>query len=433
MAAAIHAGDLAMHRLTGTEKGLPARAGELTVRELLGAEPRLHEFWTPLLVLDDSAINNNLSVMADWCALRGFTLMPHGKTTMAPRLWQRQIDAGATGIALATIGQIRTARVLGFSSLMLANELTDARGLSYIAAELADPELRFTCWADSVEAVDVMERALAGVTLPRAIEVCVELGASGGRTGARTIAEALAVARRISDSGVFRLAGVAGYEGCLAHDRSADSIDAVRTYLSSILELHAALGDLYDGGEVIVTVGGSAFFDVIAEVFEPSMSAPSMSAQGNTRWVLRSGAYITHDHGFYRGLSPMDASFDSTNIRPLRPAMMGLTRVVSRPEHELVLLDGGKRDFPYDEGLPIPLTVASELGADPAPFAEASVTRMNDQHTYLSVKQDAELKPGSVVRLGLSHPCTAFDKWRFIPVVADAGSDRVVDLIQTFF
>ncbi|KAK0326830.1 hypothetical protein LTR94_038619, partial [Friedmanniomyces endolithicus] len=59
--------------------------------------------------------------MATWCAERGFDLMPHGKTTMAPALWKRQLDAGALGITLATMGQVRTGRDLGLSSIMLAN------------------------------------------------------------------------------------------------------------------------------------------------------------------------------------------------------------------------------------------------------------------------------------------------------------------------
>jgi D-serine dehydratase len=32
---------------------------------------------------------------------------------------------------------------------------------------------------------------------------------------------------------------------------------------------------------------------------------------------------------------------------------------------------------------------------------------------------------------GISHPCTAFDKWKFIPVVDDGYN--VVDGIRTYF
>lgn len=418
------------NQLSPRDKGLPARAAGLTVEQFLATRPTLSEFWTPLLVLSDDALAHNLGVMADWTALHGFSLMPHGKTTMAPDLWRRQIDTGSFGITLATAGQVRVARDFGFESIMLANALTDARALRFVAAQLADPSFSFSCWADSVDTVEVMERALDGVELARPINVCVELGADGGRTGARTLADARGVAERIRRSSVLRLAGVAGYEGCLAHDRNEQGLAAVRDYLEAMLELHTSLADDYDDQEVILTAGGSAYFDLVDDVF-----GPIDNPVPNTRYVLRSGAYLTHDDGFYRGISPLDASRlgDADPAHVLRPAMRGLARVLSRPEPQLALLDAGKRDFPYDEGLPIPQTRAIDLGAAATPLTGASVSAMNDQHSFLRLAPAQELAIGSVVTLGLSHPCTAFDKWRCIPVVQNWESDLVVGLVRTYF
>ena len=70
-----------------------------------------------------------------------------------------------------------------------------------------------------------------------------------------------------------------------------------------------------------------------------------------TRFTLRSGAYIVHDDGFYRQISPFDEAAAGPDVPRFRVAMRGLARVVSHPEPGLALLDGGKRDFPYDEGL----------------------------------------------------------------------------------
>lgn len=65
------------------------------------------------------------------------------------------------------------------------------------------------------------------------------------------------------------------------------------------------------------------------------------------------------------------------------------------------------------------------------------MSALNDQHAFLRLpgSTTAEVPVGSVVRLGLSHPCTAFDKWRLIPVIDDADAERprVVDLLHTFF
>lgn len=431
MARALSLDELGNERLSARDKGIPERAFGMRVTEFLASEPRLSEFWTPIVTLDDEAIQSNLTVMAQWSASHGFELMPHGKTTMAPALWQRQLDEGSLGITLATMGQVRTARTFGLDSIMLANAVVDDRSLRYLAAQLADPEFRFVCWADSIATIEAMERTLGDAGTPRRVDVCVEIGAAGGRTGARTVAEAIEVARRAAASDVIRLAGVAGYEGSLGHDRSHASLDAVRAYLQRQIELHHSLHDLYDDdGDLYVTAGGSAYFDLVAEVF-----ADAIATDSRTLWTLRSGAYIVHDDGFYRRISPLDEGGAAAPGR-LRSAMRGIARVVSHPEPGLALLDGGKRDFPFDEGLPIPRQVAGDLGCGWASLTNASILAMNDQHSFLGVNaalvgQDAPL--GSVVALGLSHPCTTFDKWRYLPVVASQGSDRVVDLVRTFF
>jgi D-serine deaminase-like pyridoxal phosphate-dependent protein len=415
--------------LSPRDKGIPTRAFGMNVTEFLTTGPRLSEFWTPIVALDDEAIGHNLDLMAQWCSARGLKLMPHGKTTMAPELWQRQLDTGSIGITLATMGQVRAGRTFGLDSIMLANAVVDERSLRYLAAELADPQFRFTCWADSIATIEAMEYTLRDAGTPRPVDVCVELGAAGGRTGARTVTEAIQVARRAAASDLIRLAGVAGYEGSLGHDRSDATLDAVRAYLRGQVELHQALSELYDDGPIFVTAGGSAYFDVVADVY-----GEAMGADPRTAWTLRSGAYITHDDGFYRRISPLDEGTAAGHPKAgrLRSAMRGIARVVSHPEPGLALIDGGKRDFPFDEGLPIPRLVAADLQDVWTPLTDASIVAMNDQHSYLRLTgQDVDL--GSVITMGLSHPCTTFDKWHYLPMTASSESDVVVGLVHTFF
>lgn len=428
--------ELAEIRLTARHRGLPERAVGMTTAEFLASGPRLSEFWTPLVVLDDAAMRHNVEIMAVWCAQRGLEIMPHGKTTMAPALWRRQLDAGSLGITLATMGQVRTARTFGISSIMLAISAVDERSLRYLAGELADPTLRFVCWADSLATVEAMETPLRDAATPRPVDVLVELGGEGGRTGARTIDEAIAVAERIAASDVLRLAGVAGYEGSLAHDRSVASVDAVETYLRRQIELHERISHLYDDDDVYVTAGGSAYFDLVAQVYAEAGARADATARpggGRTLFTVRSGAYIVHDDGFYRGISPFDEARANDDEPRFVPGMFGVGRVVSHPEPGLALIDGGKRDFPFDEGLPIPRAMSARLGAAWQPLPGASISAMNDQHTYVRLADGGELAIGDLVRLGLSHPCTAFDKWTVLPVVESMDSDVVVDLIHTFF
>ncbi|MBW0271905.1 amino acid deaminase [Nocardia sp. MH4] len=406
------------------DKSVPPAAWGRTVREYLADAPELDRWETPLLTLDRGLLADNIALMAHWTAAAGVALAPHGKTTMAPQLWRAQLTAGSWAITLATGWQAQLARSFGVGRIMLANALVDPAALTWVAAESArDAGFEFYCWADSVATVELMDKLLRDTPPSPRVRVLVELGGPHGRTGARSRAEAHAVAAALRASDRLALAGVGGYEGALAHDRSSAGIAAVRGYLGELAALHTELvaAGAYPG-PAIVTAGGSAYPELVVEEL-------AGLADATTTVVLRSGAYLVHDDGFYAGISPLAAPAVDPG---LRAAMHGWARVVSRPEPELALLDGGKRDFPFDEGLPVPQLVVG--GALPA---GAHVSALNDQHTFLRLPgaDAADLPVGSIVRLGLSHPCTAFDKWRLIPVIDDAAAQRprVVDLIRTFF
>ncbi|SDG74922.1 D-serine deaminase, pyridoxal phosphate-dependent [Sinosporangium album] len=410
-AAAVHA--LRSETLDWRFKAIPGDAAGATVAEFLAGAPTLDRLGTPLLTLDAAALTHNIDLMARWTEDAGLTLAPHGKTTMAPALWQRQLDAGAYGISLANLPQLRVARAFGVQRLMLAGSLLDPAGLAWVGAELdADPRFSFLSWVDSAASVRLMDAALRAAGTVRPVEVCVELGAPGGRTGARDLREALEVGAAVRAAPTLRLAGTAGYEGALAHDASPESLDTVDAYLARLADLHDRLD--HETTDPVLTAGGSAYFDRVAAVL----------GHLPTRVVLRSGAYVVHDDGFYRAISPFSRGVGK---EPLRSAMYGFARVISRPEPGLALLDAGKRDLPFDEGLPEPHSVC---GRGAGPVRGAAVTAVNDQHAFLSLAPGSDLAHGDVVRLGLSHPCTALDKWSLIPVV---DGERVVDLVRTFF
>ncbi|MFE5340594.1 amino acid deaminase [Isoptericola sp. NPDC056578] len=425
-------------RVGWRHKAIPPELWGLTVAEVRGRRPRLSQLPTPLLTLSRSALDTNLRVMADWCAERGLDLAPHGKTTMAPQLWAEQVDAGAWAITVANPFQLGVALEFGVSRVMVANSVVSPLALRWIADELAaDRDLRVLVWADSPVTVDLMHDALAAHVAASGsrppIDVLVERGGAGGRTGARDLGTALAAAERVVASPHLRLAGVGGYEGALAHDSDARSRDVVRGYLRDMVEVHEHLAadGRYEVDVPVVTAGGSAYFDVVDEVMSPLVAT-------GTRVVLRSGAYVVHDDGFYRHISPLGEEPRSGGPG-FRSAMHGWVRVSSQPEPGLALFDAGKRDLPFDEGLPeVQLRRPRAAGEEPAAVPGVQVTALNDQHGFLrwdAADAQVDLRIGDELRLGLSHPCTAMDKWSLVPVVddADAADPVVVDLVRTWF
>ncbi|MEJ1921801.1 alanine racemase [Microbacterium sp. KHB019] len=391
-------------------KAFPARSHGLRLSEIPDAGLSLSEFSTPVMTLHEQSVAHNEQAVFDWARDVGVVLAPHGKTTMAPALWQSLLDAGAWGITVATPWQAAVAVDAGVHRILIANAVTDVAAVVDLGAQLAaDPELRIICWADSTDTVALL--AAAGIDQEHPLDVLVEMGGAGGRTGARTVEEGERIARAIDDAPGLRLAGVGGYEGPFGPDRSDASVRAVDAYLQTIVDLHRRL-TYGEGPTPILTAGGSAFPDRAAAVLAP--------LRGEAEIVLRSGAFQIHDDGFYSRMSPFGSL---TGTAPLRSAMHAWARVVSRPEPGLALLDAGRRDVPFDIDLPIPQSVAGD------------VTALNDQHAFLSLAPGAQAAVGDVVRLGLSHPCTAFDKWRVIPVIDDPDADdpRVIGAVATCF
>lgn len=367
----------------------------------------LSAFATPLLTLDAAAIEHNTAVMVGWAAQYGVHLAPHGKTTMAPQLWRLLLDAEAWGLTLATPWQAQVAHAHGIRDVILPSPILDPGARRWIVGA-ADEGLRLRCWADSEAAVEAMATMAGGSSLP----VLVELGGAGGRTGARSVDDALRVARAIERAPGLHLAGVAGYEGALAHDRSDAALSTLTAYLDDLASL-AAMLELPD--DAIVTAGGSAYPDLVASVLRDRMPEHPV--------VIRAGAFQIHDDGFYSQISPLRDR--------LRSAMHGWARVLSTPEPGIAILDAGKRDLPFDEGLPRVQAIRGRTGSVDAP-----VLQLNDQHAFVAQPTEgAPLRVGDVVRLGLSHPCTALDKWRLVPLVddADAAEPKVVGAIDTWF
>ena len=413
---------LAEERVDHRFKGLPPDAEGLTVGELAAQRRNLFTdgFTTPVLALSAERLEHNLRLMETYAARHGLAFAPHGKTSMAPQLFHRQIKHGAWGITLAVPHQVRVARAYGIQRVFLANELVDTAALKWVAGRLdADPGFRFLCYVDSVRGVELMDEALSGASRP--VDVVVELAAGeGARTGVRTEAECAAVADAVAGARTLRLAGVAGYEGEVPR---ADP-ERVRSWLRRLVALAVDFdraGRFAGLDEIVVSAGGSAWFDAVADVFAgiPELSSPVLK-------LLRSGAYVSHDDGHYRELTPFNRVPEEG---ALEPAFRLWTQVVSRPSPEQAFTNAGKRDAAYDLDLPFAQVVRRDGGERPADGI--SVTGLSDQHAWLRTDGEAGLEVGDWVGLGLSHPCTSFDKWVLIPVAEADGT--VVDYIRTFF
>lgn len=438
----------------GLRLDAPARA-----RDVLAARPTVTDdvFSWPLLTLEAAAVDHNVHAVARLCAAHGVEHAPHAKTSMSPQLAAEQLRAGAWGLTVAHAAQLRAVRAWGVQRVLLANELVDPREVAWLRrtleASLAPGARPLEVWleVDSTRGVALLAHGFAGAS-PAVLDrlgVLVELGVPGGRTGARGEADALDLARAVRAAGL-RLLGVAAYEGTAAGGTTPDDLAAVAAFCRRVRDLGAALvrDGLVGPGPLVLSAGGSSFLDVVLAELPGPLPRASTGAHGEgaedtdgevpVRVVVRSGAYVTHDHGFCARMDPWRRI---PGAEPLHPAATVWAQVLSVPEPGLAVCGVGRRDVPSDIDLPVALRLRA-LDDDgrlrPAQdLAGARVTALNDQHLFLAVDDDpgapgtARLRPGDVVGLGVSHPCTLLDRWRVAAVVGP--DDVVVDLVTTDF
>ena len=388
----------------------------------------------PLAVIKRDALEGNLSWMQGFARARGLDMAPHGKTTMSPQLFRRQLDAGAWGITFATVTQARVGINAGVQRCLIANQVLAAADLASIQQLLSSHAgLRIVFLVDSVEQLGLIEGWYASPgqadnSHKRPFEVLLEIGLDGGRTGCRSDQLALALARRIRASVAVRLVGVECYEGSWAKGVSETDRAVANTIMGRVVAtaLHCDSEQLFECDEVLLSAGGSAIFDLVAPHLTARLALP-------VRGLLRPGCYVTHDHGAYqRMMSVMTSRLGCGH--GLHAAMEVWATVQSRPEPGLAILAAGRRDLSSDSAMPTPVFV-SRLGQTTVSDAPAdwAVTALNDQHAYLRCPDNAilDLQVGDRIGLGISHPCTTFDKWRWMALIDN--DYNVCDAIVTSF
>ena len=417
------------------DKGVPALGRDLPLTAVGAQGWRVlqEDLPLPVAVIKESALRHNSAWMKAFLAKEGARIAPHGKTTMSPALFDLQIADGAWGVTLSTQHQIQVARSFGYDRIFLANQLVGRSAIAYVASQLRDhPEFEFYCLVDSATNVEAIARVAADLGVSRPVNLLVELGYPGGRTGCRSLDEAAALASFVNRTDKVRLAGFEGFEGLLRGASRQETAALVSAFLDDLVHLaeRCSREGLLSGETAILSAGGSAFYDIVAAKLKAArLDRPSLV-------LLRAGCYITHDTLLYgrafealRERNPVLAASRGGLI----PALEIWAYVQSRPEPGKAILGFGKRDASYDEP-PVALSWFRPGGAmsQPVPVPDGhEVHGLNDQHCHLIVPENSPLMVGDMMSLGISHPCLTFDKWRVIHLVDD--NYRVTSSIRTYF
>jgi D-serine dehydratase len=407
-------------------KGLGAMEGALGAAEIAGLGWNLlkEDLSLPAAVLYEDKLEHNARWMQNFVTAYGVKLAPHGKTTMAPKLFRRQLEAGAWGITLATAHQTRVAYERGVRRVLMANQLVGKQNMATISGLLLDRDFEYFCLVDSAAGIELLGKFFR--ERRQRLNVLLELGAKDGRTGVRDEPQLKAVLAALAHwPETLSLCGIEVYEGVLKDEAS------IRAFLQNAVETtrRLAADSRFARTPIILSGAGSAWYDVVAEVFsQTDLGQPA-------EVVLRPGCYLTHDVGVYRQAqqrikanNPVAKEIASS----LLPALQLWAYVQSVPEKGKAIIGLGKRDAAFDAGLPTPALHFRPGWTKPAPaLGSWELNHIMDQHAYLRSAPGDDIQVGDMIGFDISHPCLTFDKWRYLPILD--SNYRVIDVVETFF
>ena len=218
---------------------------------------------------------------------------------MSPQLFRRQLDAGAWGLTFATVTQAARRR-RGRRPARADRQPGGGRRRTWPACRRCwrtHADLRIVFLVDSAAQLDLIEGWLPAHPAARPFEVLLEWAWPGAAPVAATTRRQWRWRRGCMRSAAVRLVGIECYEGLWAKGTTAADAPFVGALMDRVEALARACesSSLFDADEVLVSAGGSAMFDLVAGRLKPTLGRP-------VRGLLRSGCYLTHDHGQYQGM-----------------------------------------------------------------------------------------------------------------------------------
>jgi D-serine dehydratase len=380
----------------------------------------------PAAAIKRSSLENNIAWMQNYADARGVSLAPHGKTTMTPWIFQRQVAQGAWAIGVGSAWQAKVAMEAGVPRVLMANQLVGKANMQLIAELKAQhPASGFFCCVDSLSNAQTLAAFFSqrGQTL----DVLVELGVPGGRCGCRSVAQAQQLAQEIAALPGLRLQGIELYEGVMHGDDAQSKIEQFLREAAGLLrKLHQQ--GLLNAEQAILTGAGSSWYDVVCNVWSEE------ALPANCRVVIRPGCYITHDQGIYQDAQNAVLARDSYACDlagELTSALELVALVQSVPEPGRVIVNFGKRDAAFDAGLPQPIAHYRNGVRQQSDPQHLMTHGIMDQHAMLSCPAEFPVQVGDILVFATSHPCLTFDKWKTLFLIDD--NYNVIETIETFF
>jgi D-serine deaminase-like pyridoxal phosphate-dependent protein len=324
------------------------------------------EIPTPALVIYLPIMEENLNLMANFFRNRDASLRPHFKTHKCLEIAQQQMAAGAIGITCAKLGEAEVLTQAQIPSILIANEVVDARKINHLAALAQKTQIIVA--VDQAE--NLQQLSIAAQEVGSELLVLVESNVGMNRCGVETGTAALSLARLAIGLPNIRFMGVMGYEG-----HTITEPDPVQRHAN----VQQAMGKLVAVAEEIRGAG------IPVEI---------VSAGGTGTYAMT---------GAYPGVTEVQAGsyvFMDTHYGQLglifKHALSLLATVISRPSPKRAVIDAGMKALSSDHGLP---EVITPVGAHLLSLHEEDgILELDPLLVNLNIGDQVEILP--------SHACT---------------------------
>jgi D-serine deaminase-like pyridoxal phosphate-dependent protein len=332
--------------------------------------PALARIDTPALIIDEVALQANIERMAETAAAHKVALRPHAKTHKSAVIARRQVNAGAIGIACATLREAEALTEAGVTGLMVTSPVVGADKAARLARlNRVSPLMVVVDHRDQFEG---LRAALADGDPPLGVMVDVDVGQ--GRTGVTTLQDGHALARLAAADRRFSFRGLQGYAGHIQHifepaerrAAAAKSVEGLRS-LAALLQADGIACAVISGSGT-----GSHAYDMDGPYTE-----------------LQVGSYVFMDADYGR------LRQDDGSPLPFAPALYVLATVVSANREDQVTVDAGTKALAVN-------------GPAPAHFiglpAGASYSFSGDEHGTIRLPPGSPRPTvGARVLIGATH------------------------------
>ena len=338
---------------------------------------------TPLAVRDDAAMERNLRRMAEVAERAGVALRPHAKTHKSPAVARRQLEHGASGLAVATLQEAEVLAAAGVRDILVAHPPAGRAKLARLAHLAAQVE-RLAVSVDDVELARLV---------PEAVEILWEVDTGHHRAGTATGEPTLAAVRRLVEA-----IGQRRFRGLLTHGghayRARDEGELRVAAAEESVGLAGTAGMLREAGiEVREVSVGSTPTAGFAPEFE-----------GVTE--IRPGTYVYGDAG--------QVTLGSHALEDC--ALAVIATVVSTPAPDRCVLDTGSKSLSADRLVTVQEGFGIVLG-----HPGLTVARLSEEHAVLTAEEQTGLKVGDRVAIVPGHVCTTVNLHPYLLALGEDG------------